>query len=149
MPKRGHPSNADRVEAVLHAVVYGDDAACSKYGITARSLRRYRDQIRDPESELSATVRRFSAAIKEAQGETAAAEGDQAEDFMVYIQRQVRRASDIIVEKAEQINAANPESIRAVNDHVATLLGHAAALEYIGRLFTPAPDDDGPAGAGR
>ena len=47
----------------------------------------------------------------------------------------MRRLSAIIERKAEEINAANPASIEAVNAHVATLLGHAAALQYLAGLF--------------
>ncbi len=128
-------SDSERAEAVLHSVVHGDDSAAERYGITVRTLRRYREEVRDPDSKLSAVVRRFSAAIKEAQGEDDAAADERAESFASYCERQVRRASDIIVRKAEEINAANPESLRAVNDHVATLLGHLSALQYIASLF--------------
>ncbi|MEO0557392.1 MAG: hypothetical protein AAF170_04325 [Bacteroidota bacterium] len=134
MPKR-RPTNTDRAEALLHAAVHGDEAACERYCCTARSLRNWRERARDPESELSAVFRRYSAAIQEATGNEEAATDERASSFAAYIEGQVRKASDIIVEKAREINAANPESIRAVNDHVATLLGHAAALQYIASLF--------------
>lgn len=128
-------TDADRAEAVLHAAVFGDDAACEKYGCAPRTLRYWREEARDPDSQIAAVCRRFQAAVKEAQGDDAAATEARAGSFADYIRGQVRKASDIIVEKAREINAANPESIRAVNDHVATLLGHAAALQYIESLF--------------
>ena len=138
-------TDADRAEAVLHAAVFGDESACEKYGCAPRTLRYWREEARDPDSQIAAVCRRFQAAVKEAQGQEAEATEVQAESFASYIRGQVRKASDIIVRKAEEINAANPESIRAVNDHVATLLGHAAALQYIESLFGSADDGEGDA----
>lgn len=144
----------EQAEAVLHAAVFGDDGACARYGITTRTLRRYREEVRDPESELSAFVRQYQAAAQEANGQPEAAAETRVESWADYVRGQVRKASDIIVRKAEEINAANPESIRAVNDHVSTLLGHATALQYLDGLFgaqTARPagaSDSTPAGEG-
>ena len=138
-------SDADRAEAILHAAVFGDDAACSKYGCAPRTLRYWRDEARDPDSQIAAVCRRFQAAIKEAQGQEDAATEDRAQSLASFIDGAVRRLSAIIEKKAEEINAANPASIEAVNAHVATLLGHAAALQYLAGLFGSPADTEGAA----
>lgn len=132
---RRNLSNIERAEAVLHAVVHGDESAADRYKITERTIRRYREEVREPGSKLSEIVRGFSAAIAEAQGDEVAAAEAKAGTLLDFIDGQVRKLSDIVLRKAEEINAANPASIEAVNAHVATLLGHAAALQYIASLF--------------
>lgn len=128
-------TDADRAEALLHASVFGDRAACRKYGCTARTLRNWRELLRDGDPELSAVFRRYAAAAAEATGDAEGGAATRAGSFADFLQDQVRRASEILVAKAGEINAANPEGLRAVNDHVATLLEHVAALEYISNLF--------------
>lgn len=138
-------TDSDRAEAILHAAVFGDDAAVAKYGCAERTLRSWREEARDPDSQIAAVCRRFQAAIRETQGDEVGAVDVRAESLAVFIDGAVRRLSAIIEKKAEDINAANPQSIEAVNNHVATLLGHAAALQYLAGLFG-APADG--AGAG-
>ena len=140
MSNKRRLNDSDRAEAILHAAVHGDAAACARYGCTSRSLRNWRTEVRDTESALSAVFRKYASAL---QPDEAAVE-TRSEGFVDYVRGQIRKASDILVKKAEDVNAANPEGLRAINEHVATLLEHVAALEYIGRLFAPAPDDEDP-----
>ena len=127
MAKR--PDTDRKVQFILHAEIHGDEAACARYKLSRRSLQNYRQEARDPDSELARTFASYAQALARPE--------ERAETFAEFLQSQVRKASAILIEKAGQINAANPEGLRAVNDHVATLLDHAAALEYIGGLFGP------------
>lgn len=61
--KRKRLDTARKAEAVLFAVFFGDEAACARYQVSARSLRRYRHLLRAGDPQLSATVRRYAAAL--------------------------------------------------------------------------------------
>lgn len=146
-------TDTERAEAVLHAVVHGDENAAARYGISVRTLRRYREEVRDPESELSAIVRRFGAALREAQGLDEDAAEERAEAFGAWLHGRIRELSDILLDKARGVNPAQPQAYEAVSGHVRDLLGHAAALDFLARTFgdpppagaapaTPPPEDD-------
>lgn len=140
MGKR-RPTNPERAEVLLHASVFGDEAATQKYGYSARSLRNWRAEVRDPESDLAASFRQFQEAVAELQGDESGA-AQRATSILDFIDGQVRELSAVILEKARQINAANPAGIESVNGHVATLLGHAAALQYIAAATGGAPSGE-------
>ena len=136
-------SDTERAEAVLHAVVHGDENAASRYGISVRTLRRYREEVRNPSSELSAIVRRFGAALREAQGLDEEAAEERAEAFGAWLHGRIRELSDILLEKARGVNPAQPQAYEAVSGHVRDLLGHAAALDFLARTFGDPPPPGG------
>ena len=68
-----------------------------------------------------------------------------AESFPSFVEGQVRRLCAVIERKAEEINAANPQSIEAVSGLVGKLLEHMTSLAYIAGLFS-VPDDEVPDG---
>jgi hypothetical protein len=125
--KRGkRPDATFKVEAVLYATVHTDAAACERFGISTRTLRTYREQVRDEESEVSEVFNAYAAAISP---EAAAA------DFLGWMQDQVKVLSALILEKGREINPKNPEGLRALTEHMGALLNHAAALHYMKALF--------------
>lgn len=134
------PTDSDRVEALIHASVHGDESACAKWGCTDRTLRNWRRDARDPESKLSGVFRLYSAALRPEAGAEA-----RAESFPSFVEGQVRRLCAVIERKAEEINAANPQSIEAVSGLVGKLLEHMTSLAYIAGLFS-VPDDEVPDG---
>ncbi|WP_420455750.1 hypothetical protein [Rubrivirga sp.] len=121
-----HPDNDDRAQAVLYAALHGDPAACARFGITSRSLRNWRAETRRNGSELSETFRRYAGAV---------CPDVRAGDFGAWMQGRVKELSDVMLEKARQIDPKNPEALRAVGEHIGTLLETLTALTYIGRLF--------------
>lgn len=131
---RRHPDTDTKAQALIYAEVYGDEAACKRFKLSARSLRRYRELAREPDSELSETVRRYAGAI---QPEV------KAEDFLSWLQGQVQAAAGLLVKHAGEANPNNPETLRVLNEHVETLLSHALGLDYLSRRFDAhdEPDD--------
>ena len=131
-----YPDADERVQAVLFAALHGDEAASARFQITTRTLRKYRAELRDPESDLSKVFRRYASVVRPEV---------RAVDFLGWMQARVMDLSDVILLKAREVNPNNPESIRAINEHVETLLGHTAALVYIGYLFGQGAggDEDG------
>lgn len=130
-----HPTDPERAEALLHAAVHGDEAATSRYGCSARSLRNWRARAADPTDALSVVMRRYAAALEGVTGDEDAAARKRANSFADELRERVQQASDVILAKAKDINPHNPEASRAINDHVKTLLEHVAALDYIAALF--------------
>ena len=133
----------ERAEAVLHAAVHGDEAACARYDVTDRTLRNYRDQVRDPETKLSASFRRLVAAAKEAQGDDLEAADERGGSFRQWLEGRLRETSDVLLEKAREINPKQPQAIEAVSGHFRDLAGHAAALEFLERSFPSSSDGSG------
>lgn len=123
-----------KAQAILYAAVHGDEAACRRFKVSARSLRNYRADAREKGSELSETFRRYAEAVSPEQ---------RAAGFTDWLLGQVKRASELLYAKAEkEANARNPEALRAINDHVATLLEHKTALDYLAGLFGSGADQD-------
>ena len=54
----------EKAEVVICSAIYGDKVSCKRYGISLRSLYRYRDLARDPETELSQTVTKYANALR-------------------------------------------------------------------------------------
>lgn len=121
-----------KVQAILHAEVHGDAAACAAFGVTDRALRKWREEAATAGTDCSELFRQYASALNPER---------RAVDFAAWLQSRVQAASDLLLKKAEGINAANPEGLRAINEHMAALLEHAAALEYIGSLFGPSTGD--------
>ena len=133
MGRRKHPDVHEQVQALLYAEIHGDDAAMLRFDLSRRSLQRYRDLARDPASDLAQTVASYRAAL---------IPSERGQTFADWLLQQVRDAGGLLIEKARQADARNPEALRVLNEHVATLLDHQTATTYIDRLFAPAPDDD-------
>ena len=119
-------STDTKVQAVLHAAVHGDASASKAFDVTDRALRKWRDEARTDGTDCSELFRSYAAALNPDR---------RATDFADWLLRRVEQASDILVDKARAVSTATPEGLRAINEHVATLLEHAAALEYIASLF--------------
>lgn len=122
-----HPSDDMRVQAIIYASVYTDAAAARQFSVTTRSLRKWRAELRRGDTTLSETFRRYSAALRPE---------IHADDFMGWMQRQVREVSAVFIEKAREVNPNNPEGLRAISEHAGWLLEASVALAYISRLFS-------------
>lgn len=120
-----------RVEAVIYAELHGDEAAAKRYNVTVRTLRNWRERVRDPDDEITEVFRAFKAAIDP---------DFRPHNFAQWLRGQTQDAARLFLEKAQQLDPRNPEALRALNEHMQALLDHAAAIEYITRLFdTPEP----------
>ena len=119
---------------MIYAEIAGDEAAAKRFKLSTRSLYRYRDLAQDESSELAKTVKMYAAVLHP---ETEAAE------FGDFLTEQVRRITNLFAEKGRDVDARNPEGLRALTEHVTALLDHKAALEYIDRAFAPEqPEED-------
>ncbi|MBE2186684.1 MAG: hypothetical protein IAE99_07930 [Rhodothermales bacterium] len=135
MGKRKHLDDHQKVEAILFAEMHGDPAACERFKIAPRTLHSYRALARQDGSEIAKICTAYRAAL--------ATDDAKAEDFAAWLLQQVREAGGLLVEKARQADARNPEALRVLNEHVATLLDHQTATTYIDRLFAPTDDPEG------
>lgn len=122
-------STDTKVQAILHAEVHGDESAVKTYKITAQSLGNWRRDAKKEGSDIFKLFQSYAAALDPTR---------KAPDFAGWLLEQVRDVSEIIKAKAKDINAQNPEGLRALNEHTQTLLEHAAALQYIAGLFPQA-----------
>lgn len=135
MMGRKHPDAHEQVQALLYAEIHGDDAAARRFDVSARTLRNYRALARDESTEVAKIFRAYRDAL--------APDEVQAVDFAAWLLQQVRDAGSLLVEKARHADARNPEALRVLNEHVATLLDHQTATTYIDRLFAPTDDPEG------
>ena len=117
----------EQAQLIIFAEVYGDEQATKRYGVSLRSLQRYRGLARTEGSELAQTVAKYHAAL----APTAA----QAASFSDYLREQARAASQLFIEKANEINPQNPDALRVLNEHFQVLLQYDISVEYIGQLF--------------
>lgn len=136
--KLRRPDLDEQAQAVLYAAIYGDDAACARFKLAARTLRNYRALARDPESDLAATCRKYRDALGSEEARTEAA----AQGFADWLTTQARAVSALLLEKAQGADARNPEALRVLNEHFASILDHKTTTVYIDRLFAPTDDDD-------
>ena len=133
-----HPDDDTRVQALIYAAVYDDEAAARHYGFTTRSLRNWRAEVRDGDTDFSETFRRYADALSP---------DARVDGFGEWMQEQVRALCDVFIEKARQINPNNPEGLRAIGEMTQTLLEHLATLTYLRYLFGSPPEDrDSPHG---
>lgn len=132
---RRHPDAHEQVQALLYAEVHGDAAAVKRFNISARTLRNYRVLARDESTEVAKIFRAYRDAL--------APDAVQAVEFADWLLQQVREAGGLLVAKARDADARNPEALRVLNEHVATLLDHQTATTYIDRLFAPTDDPEG------
>ena len=129
-----HPDTDTRVQALIHAAVYGDAAAAKAFGYTARSLRNWRAEVRAGDTEFSRTFRTYVDAISPE---------SRAQGFADWMEGRVRALTDVFIEKAQDINPNNPEALRALTEMTRTLLEHLAALTFLRLRFAqPERDDD-------
>ena len=128
-----------KVQALLYAAVHGDDAAAERYSVSTRTLRNYRAEAKEEGSELSATFRRYAA---ELQPET------KPSAFAETLDSEASALLSIFRAKAEGVNAANPEGLRAIGEMVGRLLDQRTALAYIHGLLGGAPPEPDAAGGG-
>ena len=129
----------DQAQAILYAAVHGDEAACERFGVSDRSLQRYRRKARDPESELAETVARYAAALD---GER------RADDFAAKLDDGADKLLALFLAKAADVNPANPEGMRSIKEMFATILEQRTATAYITSLFGGAPPEPDAAGGG-
>ena len=130
-----HPTDDDRVQALVFASVHTDAQAARRYGVTARTLRNWRAELRRGDTDLSKTFRRYSAALRPEV---------HADDFLGWMQDQVRALSGVFAEKAREVDGRNPEALRALSEHIGRLMEVSVALVYISRLFDSAPETPDP-----
>lgn len=121
-----------QAQAILYAAVYGDEAACTRFKLSARTLRRYRDLARDKGSDLSQTVRSYAKALQP---------DGKALDFAATLDAEVADLISLFKGKAVEASAKNPESNRALGELISTLLEHRTALAFIGTLAPPGEAD--------
>ena len=115
-----------QAQAILFAAVHGDEAAIERFEVSERSLQRYRRIARDPESDLAQTVAAYASALQPER---------RADDFAATLDTEAGELLGIFREKAEGVNAANPEGLRAIGEMVGRLLDQRTALAYIENLF--------------
>lgn len=115
-----------KAQALLYAAVHGDEAASERFGVSSRSLRKYRAEGREEGTELSETFRRYAAALQPER---------RADDFAATLDTEAGALLGIFRTKAEGVNAANPEGLRAIGEMVGRLLDQRTALAYIENLF--------------
>lgn len=133
MPRK--PDLDAQAQAVIFAAVYGDEAACKRYGITDRSLRRHREKARTPGTDLSDTVRRYADAMRPPE----AVREDKAAAFAVQLSALAMQAGALFMEKAQEAKGVNPASLDAIREFVAVLLENVTAADYVTRLFGSGP----------
>ena len=118
--------NHERVEAVIYADVYGEEAAMERYKLSARSLRNYRRLVRKEGSELSETFRTYVSVI---------GSRSRAEAFSLRLRMQAESVSALLMTKAREANPNNPEVLRVLNEHFGSIMERDTAIEYMNRLF--------------
>ena len=125
----------DRVFAILYAAIHGDAAAAARYQITARTLRGWRAQVRDESTSLHLLYQRYGQAMWP---DGRVADGADLDAMTVALLQ-------LFLDKAQGVNPANPEGLRAIGEAIGSLLDQKTAQVYIARLFgepSPAERDD-------
>jgi transposase-like protein len=121
------PDNDDRAQILLYATIHGDAAACARFGVTDRSLRNWRTSVREG-GDLSETFRLYALAL---------APEARAGEFAAWVEGDIRRASALFFEKVSpaDVSGKNPEVLRAITEHLAALLDHKTALDFLALRF--------------
>ena len=117
----------DRVECILHAAVFGDGSALSKYKIGARTLRNYRREATDPNSELARIYTDYARVL--------APEEIKPAEFADWLKRESKRASEKFMEMISKAKEGDVAAAKAVTAHMEALNHQGAAMQYISNIF--------------
>ncbi|MEM1268434.1 MAG: hypothetical protein AAGI08_00165 [Bacteroidota bacterium] len=117
----------DQAQAVLIAGVEGDEAALERFGVSRRSLQRYKRLAQEEGSELARVVAAYAREL--------AGEPGKAHDFAGFLKGQIEAMSQLFFEKISGARLNSPAHYEAITNHVRALSERDVAGEYMGRLF--------------
>ena len=134
-PKQKHRSVYEQAEVLLYAAIYGDPSAIRRFGVSLRSLKRYRSLARDKESELAQTVTLYASAFP--------ADDVRPEHFGQFLKSKSIELTDEVSEMIRNVEPGNVDAIRAVTELIQVLFSQDVAIDYVKRLFGgyDKPDD--------
>ncbi len=129
MAKRGR-KNIDthtKVEIILHAEVYGDEAAIKRFSISARMLRNYRALVREEGSEIAGIFRLYREKLAPPEAK--------AEAHAAWLQQQIAKANKTFHKHLKTLQFTGPESLRAITEHMGRLLDRQELGAYLDTLY--------------
>lgn len=134
-PNRKALTLDDQAAALVEANIAGDDATAEKYGITVRTLRRYRAELREG-GDLSDAVRYRLEQMAE------------ADDWAHEATETIREALAFIKRYCRDTEYLGPDALEAVTGALAILVDAKIAMQLIeASLNAQRPEDDRTAAA--
>lgn len=127
------PVDPERIaEVVVTASVRGDHVACEQYGITTRTLRRYRERM-DKDPDVSATVRVKKQAV--------------TDQWSAELASAIKDAIGFIKRACEAADPTDPAALHSVNGSLKILSDVAQAERFLDARLGPPATGDGASGS--
>ena len=116
----------DRVECILHAAVFGDESALTKYKIGARTLRNYRREASDPNSELARIYSDYARVL--------APEEIKPGEFATWLKKESMRVSQLFMEMISKTKEGDVSAAKAVTSHLEVLGQQTGVMQYVANV---------------